>query len=78
MNNICIPNCPNGTYKDNSTRTCVADCPFLPLTFADNSTNECVEDCPPSPNYFADNYTRVCVFNCSVGLFADPSTRACV
>lgn len=39
LNNICIPNCPNGTYKDNSTRSCVNECPYLPLTYANDHGN---------------------------------------
>ncbi len=37
-----IIGCPNGSYADNKTRICVANCPNQPPTYADSSTNACV------------------------------------
>ena len=53
--------CPNGQYIENTTRTCVTQCPNGTDTYADGSlaTPACVHLC--SPGYFADPYTLTCV-----------------
>jgi|688.fasta_scaffold1321946_1 hypothetical protein len=44
-NYVCVINCPNNTFGDDLSRTCVKDCPTSPVYFAYNVTNRCLKDC---------------------------------
>ena len=57
--------CPDDTWADNKSQTCVGICPDSPIdTYGDNSTWACVEECPTEPMTYASDYTRTCVPGC--------------
>jgi hypothetical protein len=41
----CSVDCPNGWYADNSTWTCVQQCPSTPSYYADLDSKTCVDRC---------------------------------
>jgi hypothetical protein len=53
---ICVYFCPNGTFADVSTRTCVPQCPPDLQTYADPTSGICLPSCPI--NYFASDLTK--------------------
>lgn len=65
-------------YADPSTRTCVGQCPALPLLYGQSSSQTCVVSCA-NANEYAKDSTRTCVapVDCDPQ-FADPSTKKCV
>ena len=94
---MCVYKCLTDTrimYADNSTYTCVSQCPSSPNYYSDPISGNCVLFCPEglysetagrtcTPYCsvgFADNYTRRCVGTCpsSEDTYADPTTRTCV
>ncbi len=88
-----MPICPNGSFADNFTRRCVAECTGTQYGWTDGVTPVCVEVCP-SPTYgdnvtkrctpdcpnntFAENGTRLCLERCPTGSFADSHINTCV
>jgi hypothetical protein len=70
-------------WADNTTRTCVAQCPNGTDTryYGDTSTGVpiCVITCPVSPVLFGMNSTNTCVSECQDGLYGDPNfNRSCL
>ena len=66
---MCVPVCPNETFADDLSRTCVTRCPEnngIHDTFGNNETHICEENCQ-EPNTYADPQTlnRYCVTECS-------------
>lgn len=67
----CVSTCTNHTinnvstlfYQDNSTLTCVKQCPSFPAKlYGHNESNVCVQGCPDGT--YGDNDTRVCLDKC--------------
>ena len=77
-----MPNCPDGTYADYYSKTCVSTCPAVTKQYADDSTNLCVNVCPLDPDYFGEDLNdgnRKCVLSCTLSnVYADPITRTCI
>ena len=44
-NKVCTLTCPEGWFEDNSTWTCVEECPTFPSYYADLHLNKCVFKC---------------------------------
>lgn len=73
--------CPNNTYADNVTVTCVSVCSG---SFADPTTQTCVYKCPivNTTVYYADPNSRMCATTCSnstyINLIKNIENQTCV
>lgn len=89
IDRTCVSSCSNHTingtsvifYADNSTLTCVMQCPELPnKLYGENITNTCMQSCPSGT--YGDNDTRVCLDRCVFQLpkftWADKINNFCV
>jgi hypothetical protein len=75
----CVAGCPNGTFADVNSRSCVLHCPSSLATYADITTNACQSACP-SP-YYSSDLTKECVELCPntpVKTYARDNGRVCV
>lgn len=52
----CVDDCPNGTFAEVTSRSCVLHCPSWLMTYADPITNACQSGCPDP--YFASDLTK--------------------
>jgi hypothetical protein len=75
---LCVLVCLNNTFSFNGT--CITQCPntTAPFFYIDITTKSCVQSCPDY--YFKDDFLGQCVQagGCSLGYYADYSTRSCV
>ena len=66
-------------YKDNSTMTCVDQCPlYMYGDYSDMNAKFCAVDC--QTGWYSDNSTWTCVTTCPTfpSYYADTSSRTCV
>jgi hypothetical protein len=75
---VCVINCASGWYSDNSTWTCVQNCPSTPSYYIETSLAQCVATCRSDLNEYALDIGRICVTNCPSGYFADNNTGRCL
>lgn len=74
----CSVDCPDGWFADNSTWTCVQQCPSTPSYYADLDSKTCVDKCREELSLFAYDIGRICVTECPSAYFADNFTRRCL
>lgn len=70
--------CPDGWFADNSTWTCVPNCPSNPSYYADLASKVCVAICRKDLGLYASNGNRTCLSLCPETTFADNFTQRCL
>lgn len=76
---MCVSVCPDATWGEPTSRTCVLDPSDCGTNmFANNYSRTCVTagNCPFGT--FADNVTNACVIKCPSGSYGHPITKYCV
>jgi hypothetical protein len=61
LSQLCLTKCPNLSYGNAVTATCVAPSGCQTGYFADDSTNLCVPICPALQYTFGESTSRRCV-----------------
>lgn len=75
----CVAVCPDGTWGEDTTFTCVlsrTDCPLN--QYADNYTHKCVAKGACTHSLFSTDSLKLCVFKCPDGEYADEAQMHCL
>jgi len=70
-----VNTCPLGSFADNTTGKCVAECPKNEGIYADMLLHVCASTC--SGGYFGSQVNQTCIQVCDLGYYGDPTTTLC-